>query len=85
MTGSNMDLIRYKVFFYPIFFLLIKKATAIFVTHYITGIIYKICRYLQQNEYKAKFSNQIHLGDSFSGCFIFWALNTLYISLAKED
>ena len=73
-------------FFNPIFFLLIKKATAIFVTNYITGIIiYKICRYLHQNEYKAKFSNQIHLGDSFRGCFIFWALNTLYISLAKED
>ncbi len=31
------------------FFLLIKKATAIFVTNYITGIIiYKICRYLHQ-------------------------------------
>ncbi len=73
-------------FFLPDLFLLIKKATAIFVTNYITGIIiYKICRYLHQNEYKAKFNNQIHLGDSFCGCFIFWALNTLYISLAKKD
>ena len=74
-------------FFNPIFFFIDKKkATAIFVTNYRTGIIiYKICRYLQQNDYKAKFSNEIHLGDSFRGCFIFWALNTLYISLAKED
>ncbi len=83
---SPVQLIHQEFFFLPDLFLLIKKATAIFVTKYITGIIiYKICRYLHHNEYKAKFSNQIHLGDSFRGCFIFWALNTLYISLAKED
>jgi hypothetical protein len=53
-----------------------------------TGInkeTYKICRFLLEHEYKAKFSNQIHLGDSFRGCFMPWAVNTLYITLARDD
>jgi hypothetical protein len=42
-----------QIFFLPDLFFIEKKATAIIVTNYITGIIietYNICRYLQQNE-----------------------------------
>ena len=76
----------YEYFFLPDLFFIDKKSNGNFCNKLHNWyIIYKICRYLRQIEYKAKFSNQIHMGDSFRGCFISWALNTLYISLAKED
>jgi hypothetical protein len=76
------------LFFYPIFFLLIKKSNGNICNklHDWSIILYtKFVDIVDEIEYKAKFSNQIHMGDSFRGCFISWALNTQYISLAKED
>ncbi len=54
-------------FFDPICFLLMKKNIGNFFSnpYSVTSIIekpYKICKYFQQNEYKAKFSKRIHLG-----------------------
>jgi hypothetical protein len=45
---------------------------------------YKICRYLQQNECKAKIRSDPH-GDSFRGFLMSWTVDTLYTTLARDD
>ena len=72
-------------FFYPIFFLLKKGISAIFITNYVTGMInetFKTSRYLLKNEYKTHIRLDPHGGLL---PWMLWIANTFYTSLSKND
>ncbi len=73
-------------FFYPIFFLFyLKKASAIFITNYVTGTInetVKISRYLLKNDYKTNIRLDPHGGLL---PWMLWIVNTFYKTLSKND
>jgi hypothetical protein len=72
-------------FFNPIFILFFKKASAIFITNYVTSMInatFKTSRYLLKNEYKANIRLDPHGGLL---PWMLWTVNTFYTTLSRND